>query len=217
MEKKINKIKYKSGSGSKGFTLVEVMVAMSIFITIVTIGMTAVLNAISQHRATENIRTVMDNLNFVMEDMARNIRIGTNIRCVLPSDLPSAPFYNTTTLSIIPQNCPVGSNKIEFNGTGATAADGKFITYVVTSPLSSTPNVIFKQKGNDPALFPPQVITPPGVVMDFNRSGFEVRGAEAGDGGQPTVVIRLAGTINYQGAISDFAVQTTVALRGLDS
>lgn len=208
-----------------GFTLVEVMVAMSIFAILITMGMQAVFSAMTQHHMTQNIRTVMDSLNFIMEDMARNIRLGTNIRCVLPSDdLPlhggTTPNYYSVNFDVWPQSCPLGSNMIVFNSMTHTGLDGAFITYVIPSDLSTDPHVVIKQKGDDPTTA--QVITPPEVTIDFNRSGFLVRGAEtpsampSPDYGQPTVVIRLAGTIDTGGVKSDFALQTTVTMRALD-
>lgn len=217
--------------GDQGFTLVEVMVAMSIFSVLVTMGMQAVLSAMTQHRQSEAVRTVMDSLSFVIEDMSRNIRLGTNIRCVLPSDgvmmpdgtLSTGGTWRTASTQVLRQSCPVGSSKIVFNGvthTGGSSPVGGYITYVFTSPLSDSPNVIIKQKGDD--MTTAQVITPPEVIIDFERSGFLVRGSEwpggdpVEDHAQPTVVIRIAGNITTDGIVTPFALQTSVTLRALD-
>ena len=193
---------------SKGFTIVEVMIAMAIFTVVVTIGIGAVLDAITQHQVTQNTRTVVDSLNYVMEDMARNIRNGTPPRCGDPS---ASPAIDPITGYVVPLSCPLPAdahNKISIN-----AQDNTVLTYAITAPAPGAPSQILKQKGTDA----PQVITPPEVEMDFASSGFTVRGAEALDGGQPTVVIRLAGTIKYKNINSKFAIETTATLRGLDS
>ena len=192
-------------SGARGFTLVEVMIAMAIFTIIVTIGIGSVLDAITQHQVTENTRTVMDSLNYVMEDMDRNIRNGTPPRC------GADPLVDPMTGVMEPLSCPLTTdahNKISIN-----AQDGTVLTYVITAPTPGSPSEIIKQKGTDA----PEVITPPEVQIDFASSGFTVRGAEAGDGTQPTVVIRLAGTIKYKNTNAKFAIETTATLRGLDS
>ena len=213
---------------SGGFTLIEVMVSLAIFATIVTMGMQAVLSAMQQHRSIQSVRTVMDNLNFVMEDMARNIRLATNIRCVLISDGMLNPdgstsgggvWYDSTTLDVVPQSCPVGTSEIVFNSLGHSSTDGKFVTYVISNPYSTTPNVIIKQKGADP--ISAQVVSPPEVIIDSSVSGFLVRGAETPssptpDFAQPTVVIRLAGSIKDGTVVTPFAIQTSVTLRSLD-
>jgi len=206
-----------SQAKQRGFTIIEVMIAMAIFTVIVTIGIGAILDAITQHHSSENMRTVMDNLSFVMEDMARNIRLGTNVHCITGGE---------TTVdgsgSVIPQSCPAGSNKITFNDL-----NGNILTYTIVSPLDpivANRLQIFKEKdivaGGAVGAGSPEDITPPEVHVDFAKSGFTVRGAEtsaSGDLSQPTVVIHLSGTIVYKNIVSKFSIQTTTALRALDT
>lgn len=199
---------------NSGFTIVEVMIAMAIFTILVTIGIEAVLGAMQQHKSSQGVRTVMDSLNFAMEDMARNIRLGTNIRCETAGDTDD---FDPTTLAVLPKNCPTGSNKIFFNDL-----KGNHLAYSITlgPPFDSGPgHQIAKQQGDDPLAA--QIISPPEVSLDTTLSGFTVRGAlpsgTTGDNGQPTVVIRLAGKVNDQGVESKFAIQTSVVLRSLDN
>jgi len=82
-------IKKNTGSDSRrqvnasrgGFTIIETMITISIFFIVVVIGMGAVLNANLLHNKSQNMRSIMDNLNFIMEDMSKNIRTGYNYRC----------------------------------------------------------------------------------------------------------------------------------------
>lgn len=200
---------------SRGFTIIEVMISMAIFTIIVTIGIGAVLDAMTQHHNTENNRTVMDSLNFIMEDMARNIRLGTNVRCVTDAAETIDGAYDTSStavpLPVIPASCPLGSSQIVLNDL-----NGNHLRYLISLPTAPVPNQIMKASGD----VDPQFLTPREVTIDPTVSGFTVRGAETsatGDFSQPTVTIRLAGTINYKNVVSKFAIQTTVALRALDS
>ncbi len=194
----------KRASRQKGFTIIEVLIAMSVFTVIITIGIGAVLDTIRQHYVSQNSRTVMDSLNFIMEDMARNIRLGFNMRCGDPStDSDGMEIPQSCAGSVITE----AHNELSFNDQ-----TGVPVTYIITSP-SAGPSTIQKKKGTGPL----EVITPPEVEMNFAHSGFTVRGAEAGDGSQPTVVIRLSGTIKYKDTSSTFAIETAVVLRALDS
>ncbi len=191
-----------------GFTVIEVMIAVSIFSILMTVGMGAALDAINQNKRSQNMRTAMDNLNFVMEDMARNIRLGSSLHC------GPDPIFDTLG-EIIPQDCistSSASNKLVFYDLNDVVTG-----YVIVPPYSTTnPNRILKYKV-DPAQY--QVISPPELVIDFAKSGFTVRGAQSyasGDRGQPSVVIRLAGHVLYKNIKSNFAVESTVALRTLD-
>jgi prepilin-type N-terminal cleavage/methylation domain-containing protein len=198
---------HNSHSRQAGFTIIEVMIAMSIFTVIVTIGIGAVLDSITQHHVAQDRRTVMDNLNFIMEDMARNMRLGSAPSCGVPTVLDPDGY-------VIPHSCAKPFDPMEAHNTiSFNAQDGTVFTYTISPPTAPEPNRIFKQKGTDA----PQVITPPEVEMDWANSGFTVRGAEAGDGAQPTVVIRLSGTVTYKNTTSKFAIQTSVTLRALDS
>jgi len=218
-EKKLQTPRVRTG----GFTLIEVMIAMAIFTVIMVIGIGAVLDTITQHHTTENIRGVMDNLNFVMEDMVRNIRLGADVHCALSTD---GTYVDPTTGAITPQSCygtttSGGSNKIVFKDLTRKHN----ITYTISAAAPGVPSQIFKQiddvSSGTLVLGTAEPISSDNIEMDFNLSGFTVRGAEPGtigaDHSQPSVVIRLAGTIKYKTYNSKFAVQTTVTLRALDS
>lgn len=59
-----------------GFTLIEMMVALAVFMVVMTITLAAFLNIVDIQKKTEAFRKVNDNLNFSMEMMMREIREG---------------------------------------------------------------------------------------------------------------------------------------------
>jgi len=71
MRKKIIKTK-------NGYTIIETMIAISIFLIVVMIGMGSLLNSTLVQRKSQDMRSIMDNLSFIMEDMSRNLRTGYN-------------------------------------------------------------------------------------------------------------------------------------------
>ncbi|MDD5068137.1 MAG: type II secretion system protein [Candidatus Pacebacteria bacterium] len=66
---------------TSGFTLIEMMVAVSIFAIVMTISMAALLNIIALNKKSQAVKTIMNNLNFAMEEMSRDIRFGLNYEC----------------------------------------------------------------------------------------------------------------------------------------
>ena len=186
-----------------GFTLAEMMVAIGIFTAFSVYAIGAALIVVDKHNREQDMRSSMDSLNFIMEDMSRNLRLGTNFHCFAAGETGTGI---DGTGAVTPQNCSSGSNKIVFIGVTGTP-----ITYIFTSP-SSGAVTIQKIFGTGS----PQVLSVPYVTIDYTKSGFVVDGAPQGDGLQPVVNIGIAGTVTTKGVTSNFSIQTTVASRPLD-
>lgn len=71
----------KNKKQNTGFTVIEMMIAIAIFLIVVVIGMGALLNTNLIHRKTQDMRSIMDSLSFIMEDMSRNLRTGSDYVC----------------------------------------------------------------------------------------------------------------------------------------
>lgn len=62
----------------KGFTLVELLVSVAIFAIVMTISIGAILNIVDSNKKAQSLKSVMNNLNFALENMTRTIKTGTN-------------------------------------------------------------------------------------------------------------------------------------------
>ena len=91
---------------SRGFTLVEMIVSVSIFTVVTFVAVGALLAITDANRKANAIRTTMDNLNFSMESMARNFRTGSDYSCGGAG------------------NCCTGGGSVTFNDQ-----DGVVVTY----------------------------------------------------------------------------------------
>jgi type II secretory pathway pseudopilin PulG len=195
---------FKIKKSTQGYTLVETMIAISIFIIVIMAGMGALLNANLVHQKSQDMRSVLDSLSFIMEEMSKSLRVGTNYQCFITSQtlLP-------VTLGA-PRSCADGW-AIAFEATGGnTSSYGDQWAYYFSGD-----GKIYKS--TDGANTYTQ-LTPPEVVID-QASGFSVLGAEtaaSGNNQQPLVIIRLVGTITYKGVISPFSLETTVSQRSID-
>lgn len=61
----------------RGFTLLEMIVAIFIFSIVVTIASGAMLSMISANRKAQALKTVMNNMNLALDSMSRDVRFGT--------------------------------------------------------------------------------------------------------------------------------------------
>jgi prepilin-type N-terminal cleavage/methylation domain-containing protein len=62
----------------KGFTLMEVMVAVSIFAIVVTVGIGALLTINNSYRKAQTSRQAVDSLTYILESMSRSFRTGSS-------------------------------------------------------------------------------------------------------------------------------------------
>lgn len=65
----------------RGFTLIEMMVAVSLFVVVAFIATSAFTSFAEANRRAQAIRTNIDNLNFAMESIVLKIREGNNYDC----------------------------------------------------------------------------------------------------------------------------------------
>jgi prepilin-type N-terminal cleavage/methylation domain-containing protein len=177
----------------RGFTLIELMVSVSIFLIIMTISMGALLGVFAANRKFEALKTVMDNLNLSVESMSREMRFGKNYHCIPPSDELSLT---------VPENCPGGASGVSF-----LAEDG------VTQ-------IVYKQNGTEidkstdgGATFIP--VTAPEITI--TSLTFYVLGAVPSDTLQPKTLIKISGFAGTTvAARTTFTLQTLVSQRTLD-
>ena len=174
----------------KGFTIIEMMIAVGIFLAVITIGVGALMNASLVQRKSQNMRSIMDNLTYTMEDMSRNIRTGYDYKCMNDISIPSSI-----------QDCVDGIG-IAFKEAETSTEWAYYINnnQIYKSDLSFL-NQISLTGDTD-------------IIIDSNKSGFSL---VSGNGNkQPFVLIRLNGSILYRGESTPFSLQTSVSQRLLN-
>ena len=195
-----------------GYTLIETMIAIALFMIIMTTGVGALLNANLLQKKSQDMRSILDNLNFTMEDMSRNLRTGYDYRCIFSGD--------TDLITTTPRSCNI--NTIPTKGGGISfksSLTGQWVYYIGINPNDSSKNSIFKIVNGVTVQ-----LTPDEINIDAANSSFTVKGAEApnpdgsGDHQQPFVTIKLVGTINLNNITSPspFSLQTSVSQRQID-
>lgn len=183
----------------QGFSLIEMMVSVTIFSIVMLIGASSVLAIVNANRKAQSIKSVVNNLNFALETMSRNIRVGTTYRC--DGNLP-----NSSSASIR-RNCKnSGDDHLAIEsqyGSSATTDDQLIYFY------DATEQALFRQIGTSGI---PARITAEEVEITYFR--FFVDGSKLDDEGiQPRVRILVEGYADVGGERSNFRMQTTVVQR----
>lgn len=70
---------------NKAFTIVELIVAMSLFMILISIAVGSFINVLRNQRVVVALMAVNDSMNLSLEQMAREIRTGYNF-CLTPSN-----------------------------------------------------------------------------------------------------------------------------------
>jgi prepilin-type N-terminal cleavage/methylation domain-containing protein len=181
-------------SRQKGFTLIELMVSISLFSVVMLISMGAILTVVDSNRKSQALRAVMDNLNFALEGMTRNIRFGDNYHC--------GPSGNIS----VPNDCPAGGSVLTLR-----TPDGNLTTYgLVNNRIVKTVN------GTDYYVTSPDITVQKMVFYVVGSYPFAIANPST-DVSQPKVLLVISGySGNKPNIKSTFSLETTLSQRKFD-
>lgn len=171
----------------KGFTLIEMMVAVSIFVIVAFIVVSSLLTLSYAYKRAQKMRLLMDNLGFSTQNMSLNIREGVD--------------YSTPS-------CPIGGvgNCLQFQAIDSwLKKESKYVCY----SLSSTEGII---KCVDGCLCSDYTdLTSPEIKI--TKLNFEVRSGATSP--KNSVKIFVAGEAGTGREYTNFFIQNTVSQRNI--
>lgn len=191
-----------------GFTLIELMVSLSLFVVVVLAVVGSLYSVNQSARKAASMRAVLDNINFASDVIARTIRTGSNIICAPYSavDLvtPGSASNN--------HNCPMAdqspSNDIIVKNTFGVDNYVEFAQRG-TSLQKRTKASLADAWGD--------WVTMTGPEVSVTNVFFYVDGANVDDGLQPSVIIFIRGTVTaIDGEVVPFAIQTMASQRATE-
>lgn len=191
-----------------GFTLIEIIVSVAIFAIVMTIALGALLSINLANKRAQSVRIVLDNVNFALESMAREIRLGQNYHCGTDVDPGSSTSFGVADCT------SSGLTGIAFVSSQTTQIQyrlGKVSgnTCDVGAPAAEMTSICSLENSTT---FSP--LTSPEIQISNLR--FVVTGTGS-DTKQPQVIISLSGTASTSSSLKpDFKLQTTVAQRRVD-
>ncbi len=191
--------KTKRNPTNKGFTLVEMIVSVGLFVAVFIAISGSFLSIIGSYKKVMAERTNVDNLGTAIESMVRGIKTGMTYHC------GSGPNWD------VAQDCPGGSTYLAFEkARGDTTNASDQVVYRFSGGVL--------EKSNDgAATFSP--VTEQTNMIRVTGIKFYVRGAalsllHGGDINPPRVTIVIKGTSGLDPAkASSFSVQTTIVQR----
>ncbi|MEI7463152.1 MAG: type II secretion system protein [Candidatus Taylorbacteria bacterium] len=122
---KNNKIK----KYSRAFTLIEMIVSLAVFSIVAVVALGALMKIISANRKAQTLQSAMTNMNFVLESMSREMRVGSRYVCV------NGEFSGSSLSNLNADACSAGLYGDQSNDSGITIAFASSHTPPATSPV----------------------------------------------------------------------------------
>lgn len=175
---------------NKGFTLVELMVATTLFTIVMLMGIGSLVVSSNSAKASQKLRIAVDNVNFAIESMSRELRTGTYFYCNEGSFTMPSP-----------------------NITGCSASGGTAIAFI---PQNGTEKIAYVLNNKKLQRYPggggsPVDLVSSDVTVETLR--FYVKGSDLNDKIQPSVQIIMKGVVNIKGVDTPFVIQTLATQR----
>lgn len=187
----------------RGFTLVEMMVAVAIFAIVMTVALGALLSMAESDRKAQTLKSVINNLNFSLDSMSRSIRTGQAYHCdATQGTLSAGRDCSDTPANSLAYQPALGGTVIYRLETSSATLCGQPPSRVGCITRSTDGGVSYG------------AITSSEVYI--NGLNFYVTGAESASV-QPKVTILISGVVTVSGAQSSpFSLQTSVTQRLYD-
>jgi len=190
---------------SYGFSIIEMLVAVSLFVIVVTVIGGAFLGLVSSYRRISSLRLNMDNLSASLDSIVRGIKTGKTYHCGSGGTITT------------PNDCATGASYLVFesaNGDAANAGDQVIYAIGPHGAQCSSANQICRSLDSGATWL---AITAPPPSMTINSLRFFVIGSSPTDYIQPRVVIVIQGTSGIGDTASTLSVQTTITQKEPDT
>ncbi len=175
----------------RGFSLIEIMVSLAIFSVVAVVASGAFLKIVDAGKKAQALKAVMNNLNYAIESLSRELRTGTGYACVNAS-IDATGNCSDTAITFESQR-----------GDTANTADQIVYRY------NSTEQSLEKSEDSGSTYYP---VTAKDVKI--TSMVFVVTGSQIGDAIPSKVMIAIQGTTGVKEKLkSDFSLQTSVAER----
>ncbi|MFA5934475.1 MAG: prepilin-type N-terminal cleavage/methylation domain-containing protein [Candidatus Paceibacterota bacterium] len=215
------------GRLQKGFTLVEMLVSIAVFMSVMVVAVGAFISIINANRKSQAMKSVVDNVTFAVDSISRSIKVGNDYRCTESTNANGNPEFILGEFSV--NGCSDGGNVFQYYDIN----NGRLVQYVFLNSdyLRTIPNgenqgniqrryCDISESGND-CTSSWQSLTGPINNIDIKNMKFYVLGT--GTEGetrnyertrrQPRVIITVEGSSGDSSQISNtnFMLQTTVS------
>jgi prepilin-type N-terminal cleavage/methylation domain-containing protein len=204
----------------RGFTLIEMIVALGLFAVVLTIVSGAIITLIAGNQRFHHTQTIMSNLSFVIDSMTREMRVGYNYYCASSGGLGAGIFSGNheTIAGNNKQDCQNGRGGANLHGVSFTEGGNSLTTLSGEDRIlyyyDEAEETIFRRIGNRDA---EQIVADNVRITDadFFVTGTETLLTPPSNQEQPTITIFIEAQSEADPSVVE-RMQTTVTQRTLD-
>lgn len=201
---------------ARGFTLIELMVAVALFAVVMIISITSLTSVINADRKAQSVQSAVNSLDFALDDLVRTVRTGTNFHC------DRLGSYSNVTQPSGDNDCFPSYNYSPYIAVLAHQGDNTGDTVVYLWSANCDGRAAYNGNGciekstqaAAPGSFQP--LTPPDVAVDSMQ--VFMTGSASGDGLQPRAFILVTAHVNLvNGGKTTLHLQTSITQRVYDA
>jgi prepilin-type N-terminal cleavage/methylation domain-containing protein len=189
-------------SSQRGFTIIELIVSISIFIIVMTVSSGALLSIVNADKKAQATRNVMDNLNFAIDTIARNIRLGSTYYCPSPTGVNQAGNGGYFL-------CAINSGAYLVPFFAVTTQKGQYVSYSYDPVNHQIDEAFYTNNTYSTMIGTPQAITAPEITIS------QLQFLSQGDGvSYPShTIIIVRGASGTGSAATAFNIETSASQR----
>lgn len=206
---------------TRGFTLIEMLVSLSLFAVVVTMSVSMLLVLIESNGRAQSMQLVMTNLSFALDSITREIRTGTDWYCGSSASEP--PIQNEG----VNNDCVLGTpNYISITESGDSLTEGygtRRVTYWFDSGYYNGEGGAILRKLGGPTGTAGDWVPLTGKDIDIEDFQIRVSGTDrwestGGDTEQPRMTLYIRGRAGLGGRQEkEFSLQTSITQRTIDT
>lgn len=188
---------------TKGFTLVEMLVSIAVFMVVMTVAVGSLISIIDANRKSQAIKNIINNINFTIESISKDMRMGTEYSCYLNGSFDGG-------------DCIEGGLGVRYKSN-----EDKYVYYkYVSNPNEGEGNVQTCESDNSFGCSNSGwlSLTAPVSSVNITNMRFYVLNSSLNDSKQPRVIITMEGIAGIKDAIkTDFNMQTSISQRSREN
>ena len=113
-----NNKRIRKGGLLTGFTLVEMLVAIAVFMSVMVIAMGSFISILNASRKSQAMKIVVDNVTFAVDSISRSMKVGNDYKC--------ASSIDGSTFTFGSDDCASGTNVFQYYDI----SNNKYVQYI---------------------------------------------------------------------------------------